>query len=778
MSVAELTPQTDSTSNMDVETLKREIIRNLQYSVGKSLDDAEPQDLYTATALAVRQPLIDAMRETEQRYVKTNSKRVYYISMEFLMGKSLENNLINLRLLETCRKALVDLGVDLNLLMETEPDAGLGNGGLGRLAACFIDSIATLGIAGYGYGINYEYGLFKQEITNGWQIEKPDNWLQHGTPWQIERVGESVVVPLYGNVDFIEDRHGNTIPSWRNWQAIVGVPHDMPIVGFNGDTVNYLRLFSARGSHDFDMDVFNGGDYIRAVEGKIRGETISKVLYPSDAVMEGKELRLVQEYFMVACCIRDLVRRHEKQHDDIYSLSEFVAIQLNDTHPALAVAELMRLLLDERDMTWDDAWSITTNTLAYTNHTLLPEALEKWPVSLIERVLPRHLQIIFEINARFLDEVNRTWPDDVDRIRAMSIIEEVENGDNQVRMCNLAIVGSHSVNGVSALHSELVKSDLVPRFYDMMPEKFNNKTNGITPRRWLLQCNQPLSSLISSTIGEGWITDLDQLRALEEYAEDEEFQNAFRETKSIGKRELARIIKSSTGVTVDPNSMFDVQMKRIHQYKRQMLAAMRIAREYFAIVEDGYTPPCPRTYIFAGKAAPGYWAAKQIIGLINHIGRVVNHDPRANQWMKVVFLPNYRVSLAEKIFPAAELSEQISTAGFEASGTGNMKFMLNGALTMGTLDGANVEMREEAGADNFFIFGMTTEEVAMARFSGLSAQELLTQQPETQRFFEAVRGDRFIPGQNGAFGWAYDMLVENFDPYFHLADIESYCKVQ
>ena len=548
MSVAELTPQADSTSKLDVETLKQEIIRNLKYSVGKSLDDAEPRDLYTATALAVRQPLLDAMRTTEQRYAETNSKRVYYISMEFLMGKSLENNLINLRLLEACRQALVDLGVDLDLLMETEPDAGLGNGGLGRLAACFIDSIATLGIAGYGYGINYEYGLFKQEITNGWQLEKPDNWLQHGTPWQIERVGESVVVPLYGTVDFVEDRHGNTIPSWRNWQAVVGVPHDMPIVGFNGDTVNYLRLFSARGSQDFDMDVFNGGDYIRAVEGKIRGETISKVLYPSDAVLEGKELRLVQEYFMVACCIRDLIRRHEKQHDDIYSLSEFAAIQLNDTHPALAVAELMRLLLDERDMTWDDAWSITTSTLAYTNHTLLPEALEKWSVSLIGRVLPRHLQIIFEINARFLDEVKRKWPDDVDRVRAMSIIEEVDNGDNQVRMCNLAIVGSHSVNGVSALHSELVKSDLVPAFYEHTPEKFNNKTNGITPRRWLLQCNRPLSSLISSTIGESWITDLDQLRALEEYAADEAFQNAFQETNSVGKRELARIIKSSTGI--------------------------------------------------------------------------------------------------------------------------------------------------------------------------------------------------------------------------------------
>ncbi len=778
MSTANISEWTNSTS-YDASTIKQAILNHLRYSVGTTVEDASPRDMYKAVGLAVRQPLLDAMQETQLRHQKASSKRVYYISMEFLVGKSLENNLINLDLLNHCRTALHELGVDLELLFETEPDAGLGNGGLGRLAACFIDSMATLGIAGYGYGINYEYGLFKQEIKSGWQREKPDNWLMHGTPWQIERRDDAVVVPLYGQVKNTVDLDGNPNPMWVEWQAIVGVPHDMPIAGYGGQSVNPLRLYSARGSNDFDMEMFNDGDYVRAVESKIQGETISKVLYPSDAVAQGRELRLIQEYFMVACCIRDVVRTHEDQRKDICDLPEHVAIQMNDTHPALAVAELMRILIDEKDLEWATAWKITTETLAYTNHTLLPEALEKWPVPLMERVLPRHLQIIYEINERLLAEVSKKWPGDIERIQSVSLIEEADHGDQQVRMCNLAITGAHSVNGVSALHSELVKDSLVPYFHELSPEKFNNKTNGITQRRWLLQANPKLANLVGQTIGNRWVTDLDQLASLEAFANDSEFQSDFRAVKSDCKIRLSQIIQQSTNIVVDPNSLFDVQVKRIHQYKRQMLAVLRIIHEYLAIVQDGETPIYPRTYIFAGKAAPGYWAAKQIVGLINHVGKVVNNDPKSKDWMKVVFLPNYRVSLAERIFPAAELSEQISTAGFEASGTGNMKFMLNGSLTMGTLDGANVEMSEEVGEDNIFIFGMKTEDVQdWYQNGGEHAIDIYHRDSKIQRIFDALRSDRFSPGNPNLFSWAYHLLVENHDPYFHLHDFQSYLSAQ
>ncbi len=778
MTVAEKSISTP-VKDLNTDELKELILFHLRYSVGTTPETASDRDYYRALALSIRQQLLDGIESTEQRYQETDAKRVYYLSMEFLIGKSLENNLINLQLLDSCRTALGELGVDIEALYETEPDAGLGNGGLGRLAACFIDSMATLGIAGYGYGINYEYGLFRQEIRNGWQREKPDNWLTYGTPWQIERPEDAVVVPLYGRIDNVEGRDGEVHPVWVDWQAVLGVPHDMPVVGYEGNTVNILRLYSARGSHEFDMEVFNTGDYLNAVQDKIKGETISKVLYPSDAVAEGRELRLIQEYFMVACCIRDIFRRMDREEVAIDQLPEQAAIQLNDTHPALAVAEMMRVLVDEKGLPWDAAWDLTQRTLAYTNHTLLPEALEKWPVELVGRVLPRHLNIIFEINHRFLRSVEEQYPGDVQRLADLSLIEESENGEKQVRMCNLAITGSHSVNGVSALHSELVKTSLVPHFHELMPEKFNSKTNGITPRRWLLQANPRLAGLISDTIGNRWITHLDELRNLEHHLDDAAFVDAFRDAKLQNKQQLAAIIRSSTGIAVDPASMFDVQVKRIHQYKRQLLAVMQIIRQYLAITEDGHTPASPSTYIFSGKAAPGYWAAKQIIGLITHVAEVINRDPRANQWIKIVFLPNYRVSLAERIFPASDLSEQISTAGFEASGTGNMKFMLNGALTIGTLDGANVEMTEEVGEENIFIFGLRTEEIQQWHANGgPTAQDIYNQNPEIRRVFDALRGNLFSRSEPGLFGWAHDMLIANHDPYFHLHDMNSYAEAR
>ncbi|MFT5527501.1 MAG: starch phosphorylase, partial [Pirellulaceae bacterium] len=593
----------------------------------------------------------------------------------------------------------------------------------------------------------------------------------------LERPSESVIVPLYGKVDYVADRLGEYHPMWTDWQAVIGVPHDMPVVGYGGETVNYLRLYSARGSQDFDMEVFNEGDYISAVEQKVRAETISKVLYPSDAVAEGKELRLIQEYFLVACSTRDLIRRFEQDHDDYELLPQHVAIQLNDTHPALAVAELMRLLVDEKNIAWEIAWRITRDTLAYTNHTLLPEALEKWSVSLVERVLPRHLQIIFEINRRFMDQVEIKWPGDNERKRRMSIIEEGD--EQQIRMCNLAIVGSHSVNGVSALHSDLVTTNLVPDFFELWPDHFNNKTNGITQRRWLLQSNPKLSSLITESIGNSWITDLDELRKLETFATDSSFQQNFTKVKAHNKQLLAKIIREQTNLNVDPASMFDVQVKRIHEYKRQLLNILRIVHDFHAITEDGWIPECPRTYIFGGKAAPGYWAAKQFIKLICSISRTVEKNAKASEHMKVVMLPNYRVSLAERIFPASDLSEQVSTAGYEASGTGNMKFALNGALTMGTLDGANVEIREEVGDDNIFIFGLTAAQIQEIQSgAGYNPREYFDRDERIRRVLDSLRTGVFAQRQGDSFEWIADYLLEPGEKYFHLADFEMYLAAQ
>jgi glycogen phosphorylase len=753
--------------------LQESIYYHARYSLGQSWDNLSKHHLFAAVVLAVRDRIVDRMLATEARYQASDAKSLYYLSMEFLMGQSLSNNLYNLGILEECQQALATMELNLEEILDSEPDAALGNGGLGRLAACFLDSLATLGMPGYGYGINYEYGLFTQEIDDGYQREKPDNWLAHGTPWQIERPDAACVVPVYGWVEHSVDRQDRYNPMWMGWQIILGVPYDMPIVGYGGQTVNFLRLYSARSSQDFDMQIFNDGDYFRAVEQKIASETISKVLYPSDSVETGRELRLIQEYFLVSCAVRDIVRRYLRAHKTFDMFPAKVAIQLNDTHPALTVAELMRLLIDEQALPWEFAWDITQATLGYTNHTLMPEALEKWSVELFERVLPRHLQIIYEINHRFLEQVGETWPGDEERVRRLSLIEE--GPLRQVRMAHLAIVGSHSVNGVSALHTELVKTSLVPDFYALWPHRFNNKTNGVTPRRWLLKANPPLSDLLTQTLGNGWITDLGQLRGLERYAADPAFQRQFLHLKRGNKERLARVIRATTNLIVDPDSLFDVHVKRIHEYKRQLLNVLHIIHEYLSVIEDGRMPPVPKTYIFAGKAAPGYWAAKQIIKLINNVGQVINHDPRLKGQIRVVFIPNYRVSLAEHIIPAADVSEQISTAGTEASGTSNMKFAMNGALTIGTLDGANIEIQEAVGKENIFIFGLTAEAIDdLRRCGAYHPEELYDRAHDLRRVLDSLQADLFCPQEPGHWQWIYQTLIHAGDPYFHLADFHSY----
>jgi starch phosphorylase len=767
----------ESAATDSVFAIQESIRRHVRYSLGKAWRDLSPRDLFTAVALVVRDQMVEGMLETEERYRQKDPKRLYYLSIEFLIGQSLGNNLHSLKVRELYRQALSNLGADLEDVEQAEEDAALGNGGLGRLAACVLDSLATLWMPGYGYGINYEYGLFKQEIDNGYQREKPDNWLARGTPWQIARPGEACLVPVYGRIEHALDRHGGYNPMWVDWKVLIGIPCDMPVAGYGGQTVNFLRLYAARASRDFDMQIFNDGDYFKAVEQKIASETISKVLYPADAVVAGRELRLVQEYFLVACAIRDIVRRFQQNHDTFRQFSAKVAIQLNDAHPALAVAELMRTLVDERDLPWEEAWEITQGSLGYTNHTLAPEALQKWPVPLLEHVLPRHLQIIYEINRRFLDQVSAAYPGDPGRLERMSLIEE--SSPQQVRMTNLAIVGSHSINGVSAMHTRLVTTSLVPDFCALWPQRFNNKTNGVTQRRWLLKANPLLAGLISQTLGEGWITDVYQLRALRDWAADPGFQVAFYKVKRANKQRLAGIIHDSLRVRVDPDSLFDIQVKRIHPYKRQLLNVMHILHEYLSLIEDGRPPAAPRTYVFAGKAAPGYWAAKQIIKLIHNVARVINNDSRASQWIKVAFIPDYRVSLAEVIIPAADLSEQISTAGKEASGTSNMKFALNGAVTMGTPDGANIEILEEVGSENMFICGLTADEIqAMRQQRSYHPWDYCHRHPCVKRVVESFHSNLFCPQEPGLFAWIYDVLLDENDEYVHLADLPAYLQAQ
>ncbi len=755
------------------DSLRDSVLRHVRYTLARPEGVAVPRELFKPISLAIRDNLVDHLLETEQRYRDQDSKRLYYLSMEFLMGRWLSDNLCNLGLMDECRAVAAEMNIHLEHVLEVEPDAGLGNGGLGRLAACFLESLATMNMPGFGYGIDYEYGMFKQEIVGGHQREKPDLWKAEGTPFYIDRPHEFCAIPLYGRVEASRDSQGNRRQRWVDAKIVVGVPNDMPVAGYGGKTVNYLRLFTARASEDFDIEIFNRGDYIRAVEQKIASENISRVLYPSDSVRSGKELRLLQEYFLVACSLRDIMRRYRATHNGFDQFPYKVAVQMNDTHPSLCVAELMRLLVDEYQLDWEHAWEITEATLGYTNHTLLPEALERWPVSLMEHVLPRHMEIIFGINHQFLRVVSRVWPGDVDRQNRMSIIEE--GPEKQVRMAHLAIVGSHAINGVSKLHSELLKTSLVPDFARLWPERFSNKTNGVAPRRWILKANPGLSALLTRTVGEGWITDLEQIRGIEKFAGDAAFQDEFLKIKRRSKERMAREILDSTAVQVDPDSLFDVQVKRIHEYKRQLLNVMRIIHEYLAIVEDGDQPKVPRTYLFAGKAAPGYWAAKQIIKLINNVANVVNSDERVGGMMKVVFVPDYRVSLAELIMPAADLSQQISTAGMEASGTGNMKLSMNGALTLGTMDGANIEIAEAVGPDNIYNFGLSPEDVKWYQQHGnYNPRELCYSNPTLAHVMEALASDRFSAGEPGLFRWIVDDILDRGDRYFLMADLPSY----
>jgi len=761
----------------DRKSLTEDIRNHVIYSLSKEVKDASEWDAGKALALALRDRLVERMIETRDRYRKVKAKRMYYFSIEYLLGRCLGNSLCNMELLDLCEDIFKDLGYDLDEVRASERDPALGNGGLGRLAACFLDSLATLGLPGCGYGIHYEYGLFRQSIHNGYQKELADYWMMEGMPLQIARPDQSVIVPLYGRVESAVAPGGDYLPMWVDWDDIIGVPYDIPVVGYGGKTVNYLRLFAAKASQNFDMAIFNHGDYIRAVQRKIESEMVSKVLYPTESVSFGKELRLVQEYFLVACGLRDITRRFVAQNKNFEEFADYVAIQLNDTHPALTVVELMRYLVDERRIDWEKAWDITRATCAYTNHTLLPEALELWSVSLIEKVLPRHLQIIYEINSRFLKKVEGKYPDDNEKLRRMSLI--CEEGIKKVRMANLAVVGSHSVNGVSALHSELVKTRLFPDFHELEPDKFNNKTNGVTPRRWMLKANPPLSSLLTDTLGACWITDLSKLHKLDGHMNDREFRARFMQAKQDNKIRLANFIKATLDVNIPPDAIFDIQAKRIHEYKRQLLNVLHIIHRYLEMVDNEVEPSSAQAFIFAGKAAPGYWEAKQIIKLIHSVANVINNDPRTKGLLKVAFVPDYRVSLAEKIIPACDVSEQISTAGTEASGTGNMKFAMNGALTVGTYDGANIEMLEEVGGDNFYLFGLKQEEVEKAlREGSYHPRGIYNHSPEIRQVFSALLENRFSPDEPDLFRWVVDKLLSDNEQYMHLADFKSYCEAQ
>jgi starch phosphorylase len=758
------------------ELLRESIYRHIRYTLVRNPRELKPTELLSPVSLAVRDRIVDHLLECEDRVHRSNAKRLYYLSMEFLMGRALSDNLNNLGMFDLCREVLAGMNVSLDDVLSSELDAGLGNGGLGRLAACFLESLATLGMPGYGYGIDYEYGLFRQEIANGFQREKPDRWKANGTPFEIGRPDRAIAIPLYGRVETGRDSHGNLRQNWTNQKIVLGVPSDMPVVGWGGETVNYLRLFSARASEDFDIEIFNRGDYIRAVEQKIGMENISRVLYPSDSVMSGKELRLVQEYFLVACAISDIIRRYDTDHSSYDEFPSKIAIQMNDTHPSLAVAELMRVFIDEKGLEWEHAWELTQATCAYTNHTLLPESLERWSVSLMERVLPRHMQIVYGINHQFLRGIAEHSFTDPDLMRRTSIIEE--GADKQVRMAHLAIVGSHSINGVSALHSELVKTLLVPDFANLWPERFNNKTNGVTPRPWIHKANPQLSALLDESVGNRWVTDLSLLLGLQKYVDDPAFLAKFRDVKQHNKNRLAKVIYDQAGVQVDPTSLFDVQIKRIHEYKRQLLNVMHIIDQYLQAVDHGVEIKVPRTYVFAGKAAPGYWAAKQIIKLIHNVAAVVNADPRVHDRIRIAFLPDYRVSLAEVIIPAADISEQISTAGMEASGTGNMKLSMNGALTVGTFDGANIEILEEVGEENFYLFGLRAEEIEGMKNRGLyNPQEYYSRNERTKAVMDCFANDRFSPQEPGLFRWIYDEILSRGDRYFHLADLPSYIEI-
>ncbi len=765
----------------DVAAFKRAVANKLIYAVGKDPVAASQDDWLYATALAVRDQLVERWMATTRANYAQDLKRVYYLSMEFLIGRTFTNALLAVDLHATVRDALADFGVDMEALSEREPDAALGNGGLGRLAACFLDSMATLGVPGMGYGIRYEYGMFRQRIVDGQQVETPDYWLTRGNPWEFKRPEVNYRVRFGGRV---QKREGSNAPygaaDWVNTHDVRAVAYDTIIPGYGTQATNTLRLWSARATEEIDLSAFNRGNYMAAVESKNHSENVSRVLYPDDSTPSGRELRLHQEYFFCSASVQDLLRRYLRNHTSFDRLSEKVSIHLNDTHPVLAVPELMRLLLDEHGLPWDTAWAHTQKVFSYTNHTLMHEALETWPVEMLGRILPRHLQIIYDINARFLATVTQTHGNDVELMRRLSLVDEA--GERRVRMAYVAVLASHSINGVSGLHSELMKQSIFADFAKIFPERFNNKTNGVTPRRWLAQANPPLAALLDQRLGKGWRRDLSQLEALRPMAAQPPFVRAFRHAKRENKLRLANWIEQHMNIVVDTDAMFDVQVKRIHEYKRQLLNVLHVIARYHRILDaqaaGGSVDIVPRVVVFAGKAASAYVMAKQVIRLINDVAATINADARVGKLLKVVFLPNYSVSLAEIIMPAADLSEQISTAGTEASGTGNMKFALNGALTIGTLDGANVEMRENVGPENIFIFGNTTPEVAEIRARGYQPRDIYDGNEELRRVLDAIRDGAFSAAEPARYQGIYDALVNWGDHYLLLADYASYVAKQ
>ncbi len=761
---------------LDPQDLQRILTNHLTFTEGKSVKTATGRDWFEASAHAVRDQLIEKQLKTFETRLELDPKRLYYLSLEFLIGRTLSNAALNLGVEQPLRVALKALGQDMETVEETEIDAALGNGGLGRLAACFLDSMATLDLPGQGYGIRYEYGMFNQRIKDGEQVEQPDNWLRFGNPWEFQRPERIYAVRFFGHVIQFPDDQGNIECHWVDGETVMAMAYDVPIPGYNTPTVNNLRLWAAKAAREFNLDSFNAGDYLSAVHDKNVSESLSKVLYPNDSSAVGKELRLRQEYFFVSASIQDILFNFLAAHSDWDELPEKVAIQLNDTHPAIAVAELMYQLMDVHHLKWDYAWSQVTKIFAYTNHTLMPEALETWGVEKFERVLPRHLEIIYEINRHFLALVNHHFPGDTDLLRRVSIIDE--NNGRRVRMAHLAVIGSHTVNGVAAIHSELLKTTLFADFHRIFPGKFTNVTNGITPRRWLNQCNPGLTELISSRIGRDFVRELDQLKKLAVHAEDPDFRREFREVKQANKRRLAEYIRQTVGIVVDTSSMFDVQIKRIHEYKRQLLNVLHVITLYNRIRAGSGHSITPRTVIFAGKAAPGYRMAKLIIRLINDVASIVNDDPAVHGMLKVVFLPNYDVSSAEKLFPASDLSEQISTAGTEASGTGNMKMALNGALTIGTLDGANVEILEEVGEENIFIFGLTTPQVAELRRQGYSAWDYYHGNEALKQVLDMIGNGFFSVDEPARYRQIFDSLTRQNDHYLLLADYTSYITTQ
>ncbi|MBY0357191.1 MAG: glycogen/starch/alpha-glucan phosphorylase [Candidatus Obscuribacterales bacterium] len=765
----------DDRTGLSVETLRRAILDNLYYIQGKFPAIATKHDMYMAVAYTVRDRLVRKWINTVETDMLKDVRVVCYLSAEFLIGPQLANNLVSMGLLQNIREAVASLGQDLDELIDLEEEPGLGNGGLGRLAACYLDSLATLDIPSIGYGLRYEFGIFDQEIRDGWQVEKTDKWLRLGYPWEIARREAAVTVQIGGHTESYIDEDGSYRVRWVPARYINGVPYDTPVVGYNTNTANTLRLWCAEAPESFNFHAFDSGDYIGAVSDKVFSENISKVLYPNDNTLQGKQLRLEQQYFFVACSLQDIIRLHFREGDTLDNLHEKFSLQLNDTHPSVAVAELMRLLVDEYKMDWDKAWSITSKTFAYTNHTLLPEALEKWPVDLFKSILPRHMEIIYEINKRFLEDVKKRFPDDPALLSRLSLIDE--SGPRYVRMAHLACVGSYAVNGVAALHSELLKTSLLSDFNKIWPGKIINVTNGVTPRRFMVVSNPELSDLITEKIGNGWISDLSQLHQLESFIEDKEFISAWQKIKLDEKTRLAAHIHKATGIGVDPTSLFDIQSKRIHEYKRQHLNVLHIISLYNKIKKNPKQKITPRTFIFAGKAAPGYFMAKLIIKLINSVAAVVNDDHDVAGRIKVVFVPDFNVRLGQRIYPAADLSEQISTAGKEASGTGNMKFALNGSLTIGTLDGANVEMLEEIGADDFFLFGLTVEQVTALKKSGYKPYDYYAANADLKEAVDLIANGHFSPEDHDLFAPLIDSLMQH-DEYLLFADFAAYAACQ